>query len=92
MRSPLEGDGADYVRPSLLDLHGRRLAMEARAEVASRLPDIPGNSTRRRDFCVMSGHVEINTWEPALPVVTTDISSTWIGYPSSAAGQRAVGQ
>ena len=48
--------------------------MEARAEVASRLPDIPGNSTRRRDFCVMSGHVEINTWEPArLPVMTTDI-------------------
>ena len=84
MRSPLEGDGADYVRPSLLDLHGRRLAMEARAEVASPLPDIPGNSTRRRDFCVMSGHAEINTWEPArLPVVTTDISSTWIGYPSS---------
>ena len=78
----MEFDGGNsYIRVNLLDLHARRLSLEAKADGAR----VPFRSvTDRRPNCSMSGNVEIDTWEPArLPVAITELSTLFNGYPSS---------
>ena len=74
--TPSEQGGEPYIQANLLDLHGRRLALEANASILG--------VQSRRPYCTMTGHVQVDTWEPArLPVAKTDITSIGLGYPST---------
>ena len=74
--TPSEQGDEPYIQANLLDLHGRRLALEAHASILG--------VQSRRPYCTMTGHVQVDTWEPArLPVAKTDITSIGLGYPST---------
>lgn len=69
------------VTANLLDLHGRRIGLAARART---LEAAASSEIRdRRPFCTMTSNVEVDTWEPArLPVAITEMATLALGYPS----------
>ena len=67
------------VAANLLDLHGRRVGMAARARMTGSSSEIRD----RRPYCTMTSNVEVDTWEPArLPVAITEMATLATGYPS----------